>query len=413
MKHKIKNIRKILSCLYEMLFICLVIIFLEMVFFKEDAGVIDALCIVSCVGLSYIIRELAQNNIFTVAFHILYGVILLFLPVNSSLKFMICVLIIAFLIPSSMAFAGRNSVLKPVNDAPWPSVLTGFIIYIFGRGMKNEMITNFAYISVIIMLVLYLLMVYCYGVEKYIEQSEDVSGLPISRILSVNSRIVIFTAAIMLIFMILGRYIDFTSFYNIIYNAVTKIVRAISIVFSLILRFISGFISTGTTQSESSAVESITETAVANQGVFGTMEVFLKIVVALILIFFLYKILSRIFKLLLKPRNFEDDIVLVAEPEKKDITENRFDKLKRKFYISKEERARKIYKKKVLEYRESIGLNKFKTCQDIKEQIENNKGNVDELTSIYEEIRYNGRQVENNLIKRMTKLSREDKKHER
>ena len=413
MKFKIDNIRKILNCLYEMLFASLVIIFISVLFFKENATVAGVVCIIMCIGLSYLIREIASNELFILLLHILCGVIIFFLPIGDGIKYMTDILIVFFMIPASLMYVRRNSVLKPQDDAPWPSILIVVIIYLFGLGMKNEMIADFAYISVMFMLVLYLFMSYCYGIKKYMDQSTNVAGLPISEVLSVNSRIVAFTSILVILFMIGGRFIDFTVFYNMVYNAVVKIIRVLVIVSTLISKFISGLFSSTVTESEDSSTVTVTGNTATDGSNFVFLEIFVIAVAFLIIIYLLFKILKRIFKMLLKPRVYDNDIVMEADLAKKDISEKEFDKIKRRLYISKEERARNIYRKTVLAHKDDINLNNHITCQDIKEQIENSKGNVDELTSIYEEIRYNGRQVENSIIKRMTKLSREDKKHER
>ena len=79
--------------------------------------------------------------------------------------------------------------------------------------------------------------------------------------------------------------------------------------------------------------------------------------------------------------------------------------------LTAEERARKIYKKSILRYKDVITLNKRMTCEDIRQEItETEVGNVEGISAIYEQIRYGAGEVDNHVIREMKAASGQNKR---
>lgn len=112
----------------------------------------------------------------------------------------------------------------------------------------------------------------------------------------------------------------------------------------------------------------------------------------------------------MKPRSHADDVIeLIAEEPrqyKERITDRRI-----MHRLTAEERARKIYKKSILRYKDVITLNKRMTCEDIRQEItETEVGNVEGISAIYEQIRYGAGEVDNHVIREMKAASGQNKR---
>lgn len=411
MKYRILFSEKLLNFLYESVFISLILIFFNMVFLKQDSGILEIISIVLCIGLSYFIRDYSKNNIFVLVFHILEMAIFALIPVSIQLKILLAVLIFIYLIPTSFAYIHRHYRLKPIKDVPWPSVFTAVIVYLYGVGLKSNFLMNFAYLAVVLMLMIYLFTLYCDDILKYMEQNTNVSGLPLKEILSVNSRIVIFIVILMTVVMISGRFINFSKVYETLYSAAKSAIGLIVTFFMLFFKLLSSIISTGTYETDGTGEAQQTESIPLNQETESFLEIILGIFVVLLILFVLYKISARIVKLVFTTKNFEKDIITDAVVEKKGPNGSRLDGLKRRIFLTKEERARNIYKKTIRAHKDDICLTGRLTCQDIRQDIyDKNVGDVDDLTALYEEIRYGKASVDDDIIKKMTRFSKKDRR---
>lgn len=79
--------------------------------------------------------------------------------------------------------------------------------------------------------------------------------------------------------------------------------------------------------------------------------------------------------------------------------------------MTDEQRARQIYRKTILKHKEDIVLSKYTTCEDIQSAIkEGEYGDVDEITEVYETIRYGTTPVDGTILRTMIKGSRQDGK---
>ena len=70
------------------------------------------------------------------------------------------------------------------------------------------------------------------------------------------------------------------------------------------------------------------------------------------------------------------------------------------------EKARRLYRQRVLSYREEIKLAQNTTCRDIEKEVEEKKQvDIHELTELYAGLRYGGQEADKAVIKKMRQLT--------
>lgn len=405
MRHKIEFARRALRFIYELLFTYLLVLFGEIVWIKEFPPLRVIIAIAVMYVVSYIVREKIPTYVGILICHIGLICVPFVVDFSGGQRF-IFVCIGVHLLTTSMEYALRGSKLKALDDIPWPTFVISVIIYIFGWATKEPLLYNAALIIPIVLLFLHYIMVYVEGVRSYVEATKDVSGLPLSHILSVNTSIVGFILLVLLVSIVLGESVDFGKVLNVIGDLLVSIFKIFAVGVSFIMRFISKLMSSG---SDSDKLDSNLQSGgfISHSGyAYETGENILKVLVGILIIYIVYRILKAIAKRLIIARSFEGDIVEEAEK----VISSQEEKIRRRLFgrLSGEEKIRRYYKERVLKDKYDISLRGDTTCRDIEKDIaENTMGDVSELTDIYASVRYGETTPDKSLVKRVSSLSKQ------
>ena len=402
MTHKIYWAERGLRYLYEVVAAELFMYTFCMIFMRQDPRFTDAIWIAGIFLLSYLIRDFAPNHILLTIGHLVLAGLLVILPGTVWIRMVTGIYDIGYLLPCAVAYAKRGSGLTDMSE-PWPSILAGIIIYFASIGMKLSVLSNLSYIAVALLMAIYMMIRYIQGLKRYISQTTEISEQSIRDIAVINGRVVLFLAVLVLLLMGACRFLDLSGFVNVLARAFAKVVQT---VFGAIM-VIWVFVLTLLTKGGTAATGLDYQNSVKGYDVFTLI---LKVFVVLLLIFFLVRILLQVIRFLLKPRSHADDVIeLIAEEPrqyKERITDRRI-----MHRLTAEERARKIYKKSILRYKDVITLNKRMTCEDIRQEItETEVGNVEGISAIYEQIRYGAGEVDNHVIREMKAASGQNKR---
>lgn len=410
MIHKIEMLLRIFRCIYEMIFVSLLLRVFHLFYADGETTVLNFLLLIGCYALSYIIREIAPNYILIVVFHLLMAVGLMFtcgywLNGAVSAAFVIC-----YLLPASLTYAKRGSRLDDMSE-PWPSILTGVLIYIAGLLTNRQIFYEHAYLAVVGMLAVYFIIRYIQGLRRYATQTEHLSGLPMRNIISVNSKVILLITGIMLLLMFACRYLKVAWLVNGIVFVVSNIIRIVSTAILFVMLFFITLLTKGTNAFSDTSYQETAQEYYSNYAVSDPFAVILKIFVIALLLFFFYKMIVAAFRFLSKPRVFEGDVVETVPNERPQIERTRIAHRKEKRQMTEEQRARQIYRKTILKHKADIVLSKYTTCEDIQSAIkEGEYGDVDEITELYEKIRYGTTPVDGTVLRTMIKGSRQDGK---
>lgn len=410
MTHKIYWAERGLRYLYEVVVAELFMYTFCMIFMRQDPRFTDAIWIAGIFLLSYLIRDFAPNHILLTIGHLVLAGLLVILPGTVWIRMVTGIYDIGYLLPCAVAYAKRGSGLTDMSE-PWPSILAGIIIYFASIGMKLSVLSNLSYIAVALLMAIYMMIRYIQGLKRYISQTTEISEQSIRDIAVINGRVVLFLAVLVLLLMGACRFLDLSGFVNVLARAFAKVVQTVFGAIMVIWVFVLTLLTKGGTAAigldYQDTLNEYYQNSVKGYDVFTLI---LKVFVVLLLIFFLVRILLQVIRFLLKPRSHADDVIeLIAEEPrqyKERITDRRI-----MHRLTAEERARKIYKKSILRYKDVITLNKRMTCEDIRQEItETEVGNVEGISVIYEQIRYGAGEVDNHVIREMKAASGQNKR---
>lgn len=410
MTHKIYWAERGLRYLYEVVAAELFMYTFCMIFMRQDPRFTDAIWIAGVFLLSYLIRDFVPNHILLTGGHLVLAGLLFILPGTVWIRAVTGIYDIGYLLPCAVAYAKRGSRLTDMSE-PWPSILAGIIVYFASIGMKLSVLSNLSYIAVALLMAIYMMIRYIQGLKRYISQTTEISEQSIRDIAVINGRVVLFLAVLVLLLMGACRFLDLSGFVNVLARAFAKVVQtvfgAIMVIWVFVLTLLTKGGSAATDLDYQDTLNEYYQNSVKGYDVFTLI---LKVFVVLLLIFFLVRILLQVIRFLLKPRSHADDVIeLIAEEPrqyKERITDRRI-----MHRLTAEERARKIYKKSILRYKDVITLNKRMTCEDIRQEItETEVGNVEGISAIYEQIRYGAGEVDNHVIREMKAASGQNKR---
>ncbi|HAB88300.1 MAG TPA: hypothetical protein DCE60_04710 [Coprococcus sp.] len=410
MTHKIYWAERGLRYLYEVVTAELFMYTFCMIFMRQDPRFVDAIWIAGIFLLSYLIRDFAPNHILLTVGHLVLAGLLVILPGTVWIRTVTGIYDIGYLLPCAVAYAKRGSRLTDMSE-PWPSILAGIIVYFASIGMELPVLSNLSYIAVALLMAIYMMIRYIQGLKRYISQTTEVSEQSIRDIAFINGRVVLFLAVLVLLLMGACRFLDLSGFVTVLARAFAKVVQtvfgAIMVIWVFVLTLLTKGGPAATSLDYQDTLNEYYQNSVKGYDVFTLI---LKVVVVLLLIFFLVRILLKVIRFLLKPRSYADDVIefIAEEPNqhKERITNSRI-----MHRLTAEERARKIYKKSILRYKDVITLNKRMTCEDIRQEItETEVGNVEGISAIYEQIRYGAGEVDNYVIREMKAASGQNKR---
>ena len=410
MTHKIYWAERGLRYLYEVVTAELFMYTFCMIFMRQDPRFVDAIWIAGIFLLSYLIRDFAPNHILLTVGHLVLAGLLVILPGTVWIRTVTGIYDIGYLLPCAVAYAKRGSGLTDMSE-PWPSILAGIFVYFASIGMELPVLSNLSYIAVALLMAIYMMIRYIQGLKRYISQTTEVSEQSIRDIAFINGRVVLFLAVLVLLLMGACRFLDLSGFVNVLARAFAKVVQtvfgAIMVIWVFVLTLLTKGGPAATSLDYQDTLNEYYQNSVKGYDVFTLI---LKVFVVLLLIFFLVRILLQVIRFLLKPRSYADDVIefIAEEPNqhKERITNSRI-----MHRLTAEERARKIYKKSILRYKDVITLNKRMTCEDIRQEItETEVGNVEGISAIYEQIRYGAGEVDNYVIREMKAASGQNKR---
>lgn len=410
MTHKIYWAERGLRYLYEVVTAELFMYTFCMIFMRQDPRFVDAIWIAGIFLLSYLIRDFAPNHILLTVGHLVLAGLLVILPGTVWIRTVTGIYDIGYLLPCAVAYAKRGSGLTNMSE-PWPSILAGIFVYFASIGMELPVLSKLSYIAVALLMAIYMIIRYIQGLKRYISQTTEVSEQSIRDIAFINGRVVLFLAVLVLLLMGACRFLDLSGFVTVLARAFAKVVQtvfgAIMVIWVFVLTLLTKGGPAATSLDYQDTLNEYYQNSVKGYDVFTLI---LKVVVVLLLIFFLVRILLKVIRFLLKPRSYADDVIeLIAEEPnqyKERITNRRI-----MHRLTAEEQARKIYKKSILRYKDVITLNKRMTCEDIRQEItETEVGNVEGISAIYEQIRYGAGEVDNYVIREMKAASVQNKR---
>lgn len=402
MKRRVYFARMFLSFLYEFLFAFLLFAFFVNVWFKDDYENVMFLIILLVFVASYVIRTIANNGIIIVITHIFFALGSILLNLRPSSR-NILLIIVAYLMFSSLEYLRRDSNLKMTTDIPWPTFFSCFIIYLFAKHTASTGLVTLTYVIPLLLLLIYLLMIYVDGLKIYIDGVRDMSGIPLSDIVGINTKIIGLFIVILFGLMLIGSVLNLDFVVKAVAGFAQSLFKIIVLGIKLLVAMLGKLFKRRIYDDEMiSHIEDEVESLVKTN---NTLEVILFVGLFVLAIFIVYKILRKIIKKLLMSKNSALDLI-------EDVNIPKNEKVKKikseRFLFGKQslaEKCRKIYKKKIETYKYDIRLDSNKTAVEINSLIiEDELGDETRLTNIYAKVRYSDEEITKSTLKEIRNL---------
>ena len=406
MIHNIERTRKLLRMIYQALFMTLVLLFISIVFMKQKPPMFVFLVLFVEYSLSYIIRDYSSSNLWTFFLHLIMGLLILLVPSSIGIKALL-VLVDIYLLGESFGYARFGYKLKPLDDIPWPTFLVALIVYGYGHMMHEDIMMNGAYFIPVFLLVIYYCMVYVDGLKVYVNATKDVSGLPLKRIVSSNTMIVMVIILFLIVGLILGNVLGLDEALWSLGRGFVAVIKVIAIFFVYLWRVIASFLSRGGGGTSGPVVMEQQANRKYATEIGESFDFVIKGAVIVVAIYIVYKIAVKVIKKLSIKRKFVNDIIEKAEVTHKDTSKNI---TKKGIFVSRlsgEEKIRKYYKIRVLRHKYDINLTESKTPREIQREIYcNDIGDIEEITDVYSDVRYGQTLVTKELVRKMNRLTK-------
>lgn len=302
-------------------------------------------------------------------------------------------------------FMARGGILSEAMDVPWPIFVMGLLATAFGFLYDIDGLPRIAAILTGVALIFYLLILYVDGTQKYIDSTKDVRGIPVRQILKVNSWIIVGLFLCMIVAILLGEAVHLPDAFVGFLQAGLSILKAIFYGVVLAFRWIGNLFGFGSRERTHEIAHQMRQ-EVTKPGMYtNILEFILKGALIALAVFVIIKIISRILRVLstrYHQRTKAERVVETVQPDRRTkIVHPSFIQRIRES-MSMEERARRIYKKRILQYKKEITPSETDTTADIEEKIrEEYNVALLELTALYNRVRYGNVTVDRAYLSKM------------
>lgn len=398
MKRRLELLQAGLRLTYEWLFSVLFLYFVIVIFAGERPADFVEPCLLVIYLASYIVRRKALYNIWIFAVHLLLSVGVFFLPFSNGNKWVLIGIII-YQMSEAFIYEKRGS-YGNFTDVPWPTFFASIVFYVYGYVTKSSLLKTSAYFIPVILIIIYLFIIYIDGLKGYVDATKNVSGLPINKIVSVNSSIVLLIILLLITGIIIGGMLGLD---DALYKALRALLYVVSyIVFAVRFLLILLFRPLTKTSEEQIEYEQGRLSGFVSghaDDVVGILDIIYKVGAAILVIYILYKAASVIIRFFMKKRLIEGDKVEDAYIRKRkvDVAHNIKE---RPGVFSGEQRFRRLYRERILRHQYDIRLDPYKTCMDLKNELyEKELDDISEITESYKAVRYKGKKVTKDMLK--------------
>ena len=361
------RIRKWLRLIYEFLFIMLII---DFVLCMSEKGLMDTkLLLILGVTLvvSYISREFLAHVITLLIVHGILGAGAYFLVDEIYLKVILITMVVGIFFDAA-AYMKRGYFLVRAFDAPWDIFFLGVAISILAAYQHNKTLQTVGYISVIVMLCVNLFSIYLEGLDDYMSLNRRVKGIPINQMMAVNTFIVSTVICVIVTIILLADLLGLPKVVAGFCEAMLGLLKILVILIGIIISFITGlfgnsFISPGAGAQE---IEKI----VVGESILGKIIYFiLTVLIIICAVYVLIRICLFVIKWLIARTERKNDMTEDLDTKKKVVEKTRVEKIDEGGYLSPEQRARRIYKKRVLSFKKFFMPGTNDTTGDIEEAM--------------------------------------------
>ncbi|MCR5213660.1 MAG: hypothetical protein K6E10_04530 [Eubacterium sp.] len=375
--------------------------------------------------ISYFFRDICTRNIMLILPHLIMGIIIWFLVDKLHIRVMFIAFVIGYCI-DGMNYISKGFKLKRMFDLPWGGAVLGITSIILGEHFDFKDLISLGTVLPMITIVIFLVTIYLEGMEEYISTAKHVTGAPLEQIVSVNSLLVLCLLFIIFAIILICDLMNVEEVLQGAGKAFLAILKIILIIAYAIFAFIMSFLfpnisrySGGGRMAMDVAEEAGLITNILNFIIFSVFILFSVVAI--------YKLFRWLIAFLLTKNVRDNEISEEIHKEKKvEVTKEKIGYKESLIGNSPDLKARRIYKNKVRKYRFVFVPEKTSTAGDIKHLMQVSKtsyekyfktdnkeddeeikiNNVNEITELYEKVRYGGIIPDKDYLNKMKELGK-------
>ena len=362
---------------------------------------------------SYILREMVRRLWPLLLLAVLSCVGIWFLPEVMLQKLLLMGLAIGLLCTGGRQLMSGGSLPEP-QDIPWPGILMALVGT--GVALYYELPDLIIYSVVLtgLNIFFFLMVIYSDGVRRYIDSTREVKGMPIRKMIHVNTWIVLGIFLVMGTAILLGELLGLPGGVEELLKSLGHLIKALFYGVGLFFKWLVNLLGFGNGFSASESAEQVAQ-ELEKSGVGGNIIfVILRVIVILFILFVVIKVFSYLIRIFLaKFQKGEKETV------RENLNTDLAEKLKGrgilgsvKRYLSPEEKARRIYRKEVLSAMGGDKLSAGVTTGDILLILKDKGVDFTELTQLYDAVRYGGVAVDRAYLSKMKKAAKNSAKED-
>jgi len=356
-----------------------------------------------------VFRERVTNLLVLFILHAVIAVPVYFTVEDSYVRTMLFFLLAAYFIHSA-DYLFRGYTDKPVTDLPWPVFLLAVAVIGCGMYMKSSFLLRIGYVIPLILFLLYLVIMYLDGMEKYVNATKNISGIPREKMLQANS---ILIGGILMTALILIILADFLGFGESLARAgswLKGVGRLAGLLIGAVMRFLYRFLIKGSYElPEEDSQELSREAGKAVKGI-SQLDIILKLFIAALAVWLMFRLFRRVMRVFLMRHRHPDEVTERIVRKKRVNAEIR-EKVPKgeERAASLAERLRRLYRKKILAEKKYYMPGETDTTEDIQKKLLQNDPDLSaeelaELTESYRSVRYGNHVPDRAELKRLSRL---------
>ena len=377
-------------------------------------GVKEIAVLGTCVAISYFMREKLTRIIAIVIIHVALAVGIFYIIGPGIPKWTLIVLILIETFPAGK-YMQSGYRLSTVFDIPWPSFLLCLGVLATGLYEHEKTLVSLCFIMAVLIYLVYILMVYLQNLENYIYMMKNVSAMPVDRIIPMNTIVVCCIFVTMIVVVILANLLGFNDALKAFGRGLLSGLRILFRVFVILYKIFCNLFAPDNTGKNGYERDVIRiEEEIQGSTFFEDLFLFvLKLLLIALAVFLVLRLFKKIYDTVLEKRaRLDSDLVSrVDKPDMKNTKKEKIVREKGESRFTMEQRARRIYKKRVQSVAKKYTPRRVETTADIAEaylkaqkELKKEERDIEELTELYEAVRYGNVKPDADYLKKMQKV---------
>ena len=415
--------RKLARLLYQYFYIILI---LNMVNGLFDQPVIPFrwwLYVLGLLAISYTLRDVMSQGVVLFLGHLVLGVLSFFLVKNIFIKVFI-LFIVAFLFFDGLVYLHNNYTIRRNLETPFHAIIFGFCTFGIGCYFHNSALINVSYVVTVCILMMYFVSLYVEGLEGHLEKTSFLEGAPLKQIISVNSLIVLGILLGSVIVIIVGNLLHFDELLMRVWEYILFCIKILLVIGIAIFQFLFAMMGLGLPNTQE-ALQPLKQVEDKPNMFADILQFILTAAIILFIVYIVFSFFKWLIRLLILRHRKDTDIVEdLSSKKRRGVKFERYSKPDKLAGNSPEMKARRIYRKKVLTFKRFFvpvdssttgdildmmnhrsTLDKVSTKeQEVTEKDMEAQSKNEEISDMYNQVRYGGLCPNSEFLKKMKKL---------